>query len=66
MAAAEHVLVDSNSNQLLYIGSATVTRTAATAPSRRPLAAMAKAMKTLVVRSIQSTCFYFIQTEIPE
>jgi len=33
-SASEYVLIDSNSNQLLYIGSATVTRTSATAPSR--------------------------------
>ncbi len=34
MAAVEYVLIDSNSNQLLYIGPATLTRTTATAPSR--------------------------------
>ncbi len=38
MAATEYILVDSNSNQLLYIGPATLTRTAATAPSRGTLA----------------------------
>ncbi len=32
---SEYVLVDSNSIQLLYIGSPTLTRTTATAPSRR-------------------------------
>jgi hypothetical protein len=36
--ASEYVLVDSNSGELLYLGSATLTRTAATAPSRRALA----------------------------
>ncbi len=34
MAGSEHVLIDSNSDQLLYISRATLTRTAATAPSR--------------------------------
>ncbi len=34
MAASEYVLIDSNSNQLLYIGRATLTRTTATSPSR--------------------------------
>ena len=37
MAASEYVLIISNSIELLYLGSATVTRTAATAPSRRTL-----------------------------
>lgn len=40
MAASEYVLIDSNSIQLLYIGSATVTRNATTAPSRGTLPAM--------------------------
>jgi hypothetical protein len=39
MVATEYVLVNSNSIQLLYIGSATVTRTATTAPSRCTLCA---------------------------
>ncbi len=37
MVATEYVLVDSNSIQLLYIGPATLTRTATTAPSRGTL-----------------------------
>jgi len=42
MAATEHVLSFGNSNQLLYIGSATLTRTTATAPSRGTLAVTLK------------------------
>ncbi len=38
MVATEYVLIDSNSIQLLYIGPATLTRTATTAPSRGTLA----------------------------
>ncbi len=66
MVATEYVLVDSNSIQLLYIGPATLTRTATTAPSRGTLAAMANVVETFFVRILQSTCFCFTQTEIPE
>ena len=40
MVATEYVLIDSNSIQLLYIGPATLTRTATTAPSRGTLYAI--------------------------
>ena len=58
MAASEYVLIDSISNHLLYIGLATLTRTAATAPSRNRSASLSlplsihffmKQVETLVV-----------------
>ncbi len=49
MPASEDVLVVSNSIQLLYIGSATVTWTAATAPTRGTAAAIMKPLLTILL-----------------
>ena len=64
MAAAEYGLNSSNSNHLLYISRATLTRTIATAPSRGTLCVMFNELSTTMKIS-DLTCKVVAFSEIP-